>query len=284
MTDNTSLVLDILMADPAGNRTAFVLNPTDPSLYAAVGAAIMDQLEDLGAEQVGFAEPPREGGLGRLVMSGGEFCGNGARSFGYMLVKQFGLPAGSEVLIEMSGAEGLLPVHIEAEGASAGMPLPGEFKTYPPFLFEGKETKPFAVPVGGILLAVVPESVFPFEFQAASSSQAFADAMIDHLRDVSDAPAAGCIFLSGWHITPYVWVRDTGTRVWESSCGSGAVAAACFLCREEASGTFSYEFEQPGGILGAIIQKEGGRVIKASLSGPVILEEAVTRMVTIPAI
>ena len=41
---------------------------------------------------------------------------------------------------------------------------------------------------------------------------------------------------------------------------------------------------EPGGILGAIIQKENGRVTKASLSGPVTLEEVVTRTVTIPAI
>ena len=275
MSEKTiTLSLDILMADPAGNRTAFVMNRVDRSLYAAAGAAIMNDLTDLRAEQVGFYEEPVEGGLGRLIMSGGEFCGNAARSFGYMLVHRKGLPEESDIRIEMSGADGLLPVHTEKGRSSALVPLPGEFKAYTPFIFEGKEVIPTAIPVGGILHAVVT---------GREPSEAFANAMIDHLRDTTDAPAAGCIFVDGNRMIPYVWVRDTGTRVWEGSCGSGTIAASCYLCREKADGSFSYEFTEPGGTLGAIIQKKDGAVISASLSGPVSLEEVVTRTVTIPA-
>lgn len=46
--------------------------------------------------------------------------------------------------------------------------------------------------------------------------------------------AAGCIWLhrepSGLRITPFVWVRGTGTTYAETACGSGTLAAS-IVCR-----------------------------------------------------
>ena len=76
--------LELVMADPAGNRTALVLSPVPPEGRGPLAARLM-ALPELHAEQVGFVLPPSAGGLFRLEMMGGEFCGNAARSFGLYL-------------------------------------------------------------------------------------------------------------------------------------------------------------------------------------------------------
>ena len=68
-------------ADPAGNITAMVQSPIAPGDRVRVAKAILA----LGrAEQVGFLTEPILGGDCRLEMMGGEFCGNAARSLGYL--------------------------------------------------------------------------------------------------------------------------------------------------------------------------------------------------------
>ena len=73
--------VNIIMADPAGNRTAFITDPVPARLHAALGAAILAD-EELDAEQAGFITMPGPGHPGHLQMSGGEFCGNASRSLG----------------------------------------------------------------------------------------------------------------------------------------------------------------------------------------------------------
>ena len=79
--------LRIIMADPAGNRTAIVRTPVPADQRAQIAAKIL-QINDLRAEQVGFETSALMGGIGRLEMMGGEFCGNAARSYGYLLWKE----------------------------------------------------------------------------------------------------------------------------------------------------------------------------------------------------
>ena len=79
--------LRIIMADPAGNRTAIVRTPVPADQRAQIAAEIL-KIRGLRAEQVGFETLPVMGGAGRLDMMGGEFCGNAARSYGYLLWKE----------------------------------------------------------------------------------------------------------------------------------------------------------------------------------------------------
>ena len=79
--------LRIIMADPAGNRTAIVRTPVPADQRAQIAAKLL-QIKELRAEQVGFETSPVMGGAGRLDMMGGEFCGNAARSYGYLLWKE----------------------------------------------------------------------------------------------------------------------------------------------------------------------------------------------------
>ena len=62
--------------------------------------------------------------------------------------------------------------------------------------------------------------------------------------------AAGCIWLhrepSGLRITPFVWVRGTGTTYAETACGSGTLAAS-IVCRGVYGDGGELSLMQPGG-------------------------------------
>lgn len=81
---------------------------------------------------------------------------------------------------------------------------------------------------------------------------------------------------------PLVKVIETGSLVWEGSCGSGSVACAVAQSEAMENGGFSCEYRQPAGTVRASVERQGGNVIAASIGGEVTLDEpmahhAVTR-------
>ena len=130
MAEKTDLrILRIVMADPAGNRTAIVRTFVPAPLRARTAAEIM-QIRSLHAEQVGFETTPLAGGAGRLEMMGGEFCGNATMSLAALRAYEEGLVEGEEKIypLEISGADKLLDCRIVCRDngyvGSVGMPLP----------------------------------------------------------------------------------------------------------------------------------------------------------------
>ncbi|MFR2021534.1 MAG: hypothetical protein ACLS6G_14100, partial [Christensenellales bacterium] len=71
--------------------------------------------------------------------------------------------------------------------------------------------------------------------------------------------ARGVLFVQGGKMTPLVEVAATGTRVWESSCGSGTVALAWYLAQNLADGMHAFAFDEPGGRLEARVAMRAGR-------------------------
>lgn len=298
--------LKITMADPAGNRTAFVEAAVPPSAYASIGAALLRDTS-LRAEQVGFLCPPLRGAEGRLIMSGGEFCGNASRSFGLLLGRQRGKRAGDTVRIEASGSDEILTVFLEEDGAAISMPLsrgllpiplPTESPprcTAPPFSMPSFSASQFSMssfsaPSGSLSPASVSPQALPVVVfdgiahviaENLPPSQALAEQLIGTVQRQLRPDAAGAIFLSGTQMTPCVWVRETGSLIWESSCGSGTLAAAFVRGQSVRDGSFRLSLRQPGGILTAVLEKENDRVLRAQLSGPVSLEAPVIRTITI---
>lgn len=258
--------LTITMADPAGNRTAFAEGAVDPEHYAAVGAALLEK-EELHAEQAGFLCPPRQNGIGRLEMMGGEFCGNASRSFGLLLGRRAGKKDGDTVAIEVSGSSRKLDVLLEEDGSWVSMPLPQRFDQ---ITFESK-----AYP------AVVLEGITHIILEDINPSDNLAHSLIEQAAQTTDADAVGAIFVNGKRMTPAVWVRATDSFVWEGSCGSGTLAATAWLGRHTQNGTFSLELIQPGGILKAEIQMSDGLITDAKIGGPVTFEEPVEMIISI---
>lgn len=271
--------MKIVAADPAGNITLFVLDAQEWTQAERESAAIkLLANQELKAEQVGFVKKPEcspqnGGGLWRLDMAGGEFCGNAARAFGFYAACEEGAHGSGAISIEMSGAPRPLTVsydiaesstdHGEARGtASVAMPLPlgrillpyrGAARAL--YLFDG---------IHHVIMEDTPQKEEAFaalralaEEQAGTSS-AFGVLFYDEARAL---------------LTPLVSVRALNTLIFESCCGSGAAAFACeqFLDLEE--GEHSVTVKQPGGIIEAAVTKSCGNIVSLSIGGSVMLHQ-----------
>ena len=246
----------VVMADPAGNRTAIVRSGVPKAERQKVAAAVMAD-PALRAEQVGFETRSLYGGSqGRLEMAGGEFCGNAARSFGYLLCKERGI---DHCKIEISGTREKLEVicDLDRETAAAQMPMPELIEMAGD---EAEQLYPVVISRGITHMICVDR---PFD-------EEFARRMIDKFGKAYSA--FGVMFVNGDTLTPVVYVAATDSVCLESSCGSGSLAAAWFMTREKEDGFHGYSFEQPGGTITVNVAKRLGRYA-GTIGGKLTLEE-----------
>ncbi|MDR1363640.1 MAG: hypothetical protein LBJ35_06285 [Spirochaetaceae bacterium] len=261
-------ILDIAIADPAGNITVFVLNGQDLGARERVDAAkrlLSDKT--LRAEQVGFvSEPVCNGGLWRLTMMGGEFCGNAARSFGLFIAKKTGLRGEQSVVVEVSGAARPVTVDVDCAAGTAAAELPpplaNSFLPYmgvdlPVYHFDG-------------ITHVIAENIAPDKKTFFNIKNLFA-AQHDKIPD-----AFGVMFYDAVKdiMRPAVYVRATETLVFESSCGSGSAAFACRRFANSVEGENIIPVRQPGGVITACVTKQGGAVKQIKIGGMVAISES----------
>lgn len=223
----------IILANPAGNLTAFIKTPTDPPTYASTAAKLMKEYPEI--EQVGYITKPQMGGVSRLEMMGGEFCGNATRAFGlYTAIEQ---SLESPISIEVSGLNEPISVVFDKgeQTSSIALKKPNRFvEVKTPFgIFP-------VVVMEGIVHAIVRERCLsPDEIRA----------VIDCLKTEFPADAYGVMLCeqASYDMTPYVYVTGTDTLIAESSCGSGSIAYATFKNRHASH--FRESIRQPGGII-----------------------------------
>ena len=204
-------------------------------------------------------KPPILGGEKRLEMMGGEFCGNAARSFGRYIAKKKHC---KEAVIEISGSKKPMTIAVQENGwAKAYMPLPQELRT----LTAGDAHYPM-VCLDGISHVIV-ENETPKEEQINKILQA--------VQKDSNPEAAGVLYLNrkSGSMVPIVWVRELDSLVWENSCGSGSVAAATFLTRDKADGSYRMLLHQPKGDIEVELLKEWGKISSVSINGLVRITE-----------
>ena len=261
-----TMKLRIIMADPAGNRTAIVRTPVPADQRAQIAAEIL-KIRGLRVEQVGFETSPVMGGAGRLDMMGGEFCGNAARSYGYLLWKEIqeeqegkqgtrGETAGN-IMIEISGSPYPLSVFCDlVQGSSyAQMPMPTAI-----------EYSPEGYPL------VVSEGITHMILEDMEPDQDLIRRLVDSCGQKWDA--FGIMFLKGEELIPVVYVAAAGSLVYESSCGSGSLAAAWYLERKTAQdGLSSYSFQEPGGTIRVDLLREKDGKISGRMGGALFLEK-----------
>ena len=233
--------------NPAGNITAVVLSPVSPELRPALSRAIMAEGR---AEQVGFAAPPRLGGVCRIEMMGGEFCGNAVRSYGYLQRNEM-----AALLVEISGVTAPVPVTIDPahQSAFADMPLPLGID----WISVGERQYPLIQCQGISHLLALDQTPDPAFLETARP-------MLNRLEQ----EAWGVMFLSGQQLTPAVYVRSTDSRVWESSCGSGSVAAAWYLAGQNSERSH-FQFREPGGEIFVEVRRKNEMIAGCAMGGPV---------------
>lgn len=256
--------INVLRADPAGNITLFVLDPVERPRRAAVAAALMRARPDMKIEQVGFACPPEAGTDGCMEMMGGEFCGNATRAYAMFLARRS--RDTREVRLRVSGCDHVVTATVDLEQgtAQAEMPLPRAVQTISRDNWTGT-----LVDLAGIAHLVV-EGIAPSESFFHTAEPLFAA--------IKGLDAYGVIFLdrAAHGMTPLVRVVDTGTLVWEGSCGSGTIACAVAESAGIADGRFEQDYRQPAGIVHACVERRGGAVVSAAIGGPVTLDEPTT--------
>ena len=244
--------------DPTKNITLLVTTPVPRDVQPRVAAELLRR--EKAAEQVGFAEGLAAGDL-RLQMMGGEFCGNATRAYGMYIAQQKG--GLSAVRLRVSGCDHAVTAQVDLKSgtARAEMPCPRSVKRVTVNGHEGT-----LVDLTGIAHFVV-EGVEPSEgfFRAAESI----------FSGIAGLDACGVIFLDAEKrsMIPLVKVIETGSLVWEGSCGSGSVACAVAQSERMENGGFSCEYRQPAGAVRASVERQGGNVIAASIGGEVTLDE-----------
>jgi diaminopimelate epimerase len=256
--------LEIIRADPAGNITVFVLNPPDgkEERARAVKALMADPV--LKAEQTGFVYPPKDpSGLWRLEMAGGEFCGNASRSFGLFVAGQSGLCGTHTVMIKTSGLTEPVPVLVNTETKNAEIVIPGPV-SQTEISFEGKR---FPVYELEGITHIIAENI--------QADEKLARRLISSINEHN--AALGVMFYDSAKkiMRPAVWVRETDTMVFESSCGSGSAALGVWAARGIEDGQREFDLAQPGGTITVRVGKEAGKITRLSISGKVTLSEII---------
>ena len=234
--------------NPTQNMTIIVLNPVERAQQPLVAEKLMDY-GSVFAEQVGFLEKANNpGAMARLQMMGGEFCGNATMSLAAYLAHTGGMQDGEKCVypLEISGADEILKCDIRKNGAyytaSVAMPLPEKIeqvelpcgKKYPAVFFLG------------IAHLIVPMD--EMDEDAAENAVAGWCAALD-------TEALGIILTNADYtaIKPIVYVRATGSSVWERGCGSGTAAVGAYLAAKRQE-NISVSVSQPGGTISAEAQ------------------------------
>lgn len=248
-----------VVADPAGNITGLVLTKLPQSDYKAVARYLIEH-SPFGLEQVGFIHDCNDCD-GSLEMMGGEFCGNASRSFGLYLAKNAISIQDGKVLIRVSGVSAKLEVRTDLKLNEANIKMP------PIQALVNIQTKEY-----GQVPMVVMEGISHVLLIDRHPDQEKGEQLIRELADDSGDDALGVMYYESDHrfLTPLVWVRDTDTMIWESSCGSGSVALASYL-EQAAQGDWTQTFKEPGGTLK--VERLDGALY---LGGPVTFSEVIS--------
>lgn len=209
-----------IISAAGGNATAIqVLElPLSRKNYELRGKGLMELGQQYNVEQCGFLVLGPEN---HFEMSGGEFCGNAARSVA-LLISQ--IDKKSEVSFTMSGYSGTVKATI-SNNANKTPTVKCIFTDldYSMMRKSFTDENVTIVDLGGIV-HVIFSSAFPLD-----SYEKMHRSVVDVL-DFSGRSAVGVVWLKSDNdriaIDPVVWVRAVDTFYYETSCGSASIAVA----------------------------------------------------------
>lgn len=210
----------LVIANPSGNITAIVFDPTPPERRREIGSTIRS--EYLNVEQVLFAE--LRNGVWHAEMEGKEFCGNAARAFGYVLTQG----KDGQVIFTMSGTSSPVTVDVSSGHAALTVQMPLRIEQV---LFEDRHVP--VVHLDGISHAIMRPEHPLYNFLKRTAARLDRWESVTHVLEdlgIKDKPASGLIFAehgaAGLSITPYVYVKAPNTLYPEMACASGSIATA----------------------------------------------------------
>ena len=240
---------------PTGNTTCLVLDPVPPEARPAVTAALMRR-----CEQVGYLQSPSSpAAAARLEMMGGEFCGNAAMAAAAFLCSE-GTDSRSDLLLEVSGTDRIIACRVK----------PLSDGTYQGSLEMPPVSCVFETAVGGYTAAAVRmEGILHLILTDVSLPDAEAEALLSETAQALPDAAVG---LLQWNskdkrMRPLVHVKESGTMVWETACGSGSVAIGAALALAHGDGLTTAPIWQPGGMILTEAEVRAGQVASVRITG-----------------
>jgi diaminopimelate epimerase len=208
----------ILAAGGNGVAVRILNDSLTRSQYETIGKGLVDRFEESGAEQVGFLVLNDQ----HFEMAGGEFCGNASRAAALLFAQSHDV---DDVSFTVSGFDGLVKARVEKTDA-------GQFNVHCSFIgmrFDVREvilpddTPAAIVDLGGIVHVVI-EAPFPADRLAYEREHN----LLTKTFDLGERDAVGVVWFERIADTitmhPVVWVRAINTFIYETSCGSGAIA------------------------------------------------------------
>ena len=244
--------LQIVKISPTENMTVLVETPVPRARHAEIAEKLM-VYGGVNCEQVGYIEPPRDpAARARLQMMGGEFCGNATMSLASFLCFCDAMPAGAQadIPLEVSGMEGTLACHVRclAEGEYEGavqMPRP---------LSISRQTLAFSNTPYSVT-CVRMDGIAHLLIDAKQVARGAEPIVVPHDLLHAWAPlfaeeAVGLVLcdFEKDEIRPLVYVKPTGSAVWERGCGSGSAAYGAAMAWKTGRDV-EIPVRQPGGTI-----------------------------------
>ena len=249
-----------VILDPTGNLTALVLDPVLPEEEAFLTNELLKV-----SEQVAYLEKPAlPGAAAAIRLMGGEFCGNAAMAAAAWLLRdRLSERQESAILLQVSGAKEPVPCRVQALGG----------------LFRGTVRMPAVLGVRGeeycgrCFTAVRMEGILHLIDPAGIPDPAEAEALLRRIVARLPDEAVG---LMRWDretgtLTPLVYVRGSGSLVWEHGCGSGSAAVGAAEALRKNGGKTVTEVIQPGGMITVTAVAEDKIIRSVSICGKVRL-------------
>ncbi|MBV7274626.1 diaminopimelate epimerase [Clostridium sp. PL3] len=265
--------LNFIKVNPTENMTIFILDPLPRSMYPEVANKLMNY-NNLHAEQVGFIERPNlPESCSRLHMMGGEFCGNASRAFAAIMVQRgyssFELENDKYIVpFEASGVEQILYGEVRqltdnSFEVKVKIPLHKSISSVE-INYNGIDYKGFIVEFDGIAHAVISTgNDLPGEGLLLK--------LVEELSPLSYS-ALGIMFYNEEKdfITPLVYVKDTGSIIWERGCGTGTAALGVVLSLKSHN-SIDKKVNQPGGTIDVLTNVRNGQIEDIYLKGDVTI-------------
>lgn len=278
-------MINLIVANPAGNTTIFVLDPVTREKYQEIANRLLEMnfgeycnwAYSVYGEQVSFvlAEKSKEG-YPSMEMCGLEFCGNASRAFAYYQVAH--CHADCNLTVSVSGCSYPLraKVDIKCNEAKIQMPVPTDIETMSIERLGLKEEYP-KIPDG---VLVNMDGISHLVLKDVKATEERFDVLKKYIYSNArtEIPAFGVMFIDSntERMTPVVYVKDVDTTYFEGSCASGTTAASYAMAMTAGDGEYNYTFIQPKGTLYTHVSKIGGEVVSIELRGNMELSETIT--------
>lgn len=245
-----------VILDPTGNLTALVLDPVAPDAEACLTGKLLKE-----SEQVAYLEPPSlPGAEAAIRLMGGEFCGNASMAAAAWLLREH-LAEGEErtMLLQVSGAEKPVPCRVRKTESG----------------YQGTVLMPPVLDVCDIRLldrpftAVRMEGILHLIFEGAPMEKREAENLLARLSLLLPDEAIGLLQWNrnaGW-LDPLVFVRGSGSMVWEHGCGSGSAAIGALEALRAGNGELTTPVSQPGGVIRAAAEAQEGSIQSVKITG-----------------